>query len=223
MRIASRDRRPARLLAALCLLPLIGAGTADAVVVSAGWTQADVGLNDKGEGFALGVGDSFTWSNPVFDTSYALEYVQKKGSQPTPFFDPVDGFLQDDARVTLHVVQPSVALGVTVPGLSFVPRLYAGGAIGLKVKESWSDFPGVPDQSYGYKETDMIALVGLSVGVGPVLLDVRWSRSMVGQLLADNRALPLSAAAKAAPPADVREPSLGFKTEVLQVGMACSF
>ncbi len=52
-----------------------------ALTATAGWTRADVGLHNKGDGIFLGVSQRIAWDNPVFDASYGLEYVQKKGSQ----------------------------------------------------------------------------------------------------------------------------------------------
>lgn len=222
----------------LCFMLVFSATslTAEAVTVSAGWSRADVGLHNKGDGIYLGVGHSLPLPNPVFETVYSLEYVQKKGSHPTSFFDPIGGFTVEDAEVTLHVVQPSLFLGVRIPDLPVAPRLYVGGSLGLKVKESWSDFPGVPDRAYGYKETDVIAHVGAAVGLGPVSLDLRWSQSLVGQLLFDPQQLPLSGvnspqgessqrtAAKADDAlAGVGVPEEGHKTSVLQFGVTYGF
>ncbi len=208
----------------LGMLLLTTSLTAQAVTVGAGWTYSDVGLHDKGDGMYLGVGHSQPLPNPVFDLSYSLEYVQKKGSQPTLFSDPVGGFTVDDAEVTLHVVQPSVFFGARVPNLPVVPRLYVGGSLGLKVKESWAEFPGVPDQAYGYKETDAIAHVGAALGLGPVTVDVRWSKSLVGQLLEDPRETQLKNAAKAEDPLPgVSVPEVGHKTSVMQVGLTFGF
>ncbi len=213
-----------RVLSLFVLLLLLAPLAAAAQTASAGWTHSDVGLNDKGDGIYLGIANSVAWDNPVFDVVYGLEYVQKKGSQPTPFSDPVGGFTVTDAEVTLHVLEPAVFVGARVPGLSFVPRLYVGSSIGLKVKESWSDFPGVPDVRYGYKDTDFILHVGVSVGVGPFTVDARWSRSMVGQLLIDPNPVPLKSADKATEPmAGVKVPEEGFDTEVVRLGLAYSF
>jgi len=211
-----------------CLLILLLPVTTRAVTVAAGWARADVGLHNKGDGIYLGVSNMITWDNPVFDAGYGLEYVQKKGSQPTSFADPVGGFVVDDAAVTLHVLEPSVFLSACVPDLGFVPRVYVGGSIGLKVKESWSDFPGIPSQRYGYKETDAIVHLGASLAVGPVALDVRWSRSLVGQLLIDPNEIVAKSADKSAdkatnPLVDVRVPEPGFDTEVVRVGVSVSF
>ncbi len=216
----------------LCLAMVLLATSvfAEAATVSAGWTRSDVGLHNKGNGMYLGVGTSLPLPNPIFDTSFSLEYVQKKGSHPTPFSDPIRGFTVEDAEVTLHVVQPSVFLGARIPDLPVVPRLYVGGSLGLKVKESWSDFPGVPDRAYGYKETDVIAHVGAAVGLGPVSVDMRWSRSLVGQLLYDPQEIPLQSASppqnavKAEDPlAGVLVPREGHKTSVLQIGVTFGF
>jgi hypothetical protein len=202
------------------LLPL----NAAAVTVGAGRTRSDVGLHNKLAGVYLGVANEVALTNPILDVSYALEYVQKKGSQPTPFADPIDGFTTADAEVTLHVLEPSLFVGAKVPGLPVVPRVYVGGSIGLKVKESWSEFPGVPDQAYGYKETDVIVHFGTSFGVGPARLDLRWSKSLVGQLLNDTQERPLKAADKAEDPlAGITVPQVGYKTEVLRIGAMFTF
>jgi len=207
-----------------CLLILFAPLTAQALTGTAGWTRSDVGLHNKGDGVYLGVSNGITWDNPIFDASYGLEYVQKKGSQPTPFADPAAGFVVEDAEVTLHVLQPSLFLGARIPNLSFVPRFYVGGSIGLKVSENWSDFPGIPDQEYGFKETDAIVHLGASVGVGPVAVDVRWSRSLVGQLLIDPQEAPVKSADKASDPlAGVTVPEVGHDTEVVRVGVSFTF
>jgi len=217
-------------LLCLAMVLLTTSQTAEAVTVSAGWARSDVGLHNKGDGMYLGVGTSMPLPNPIFDARYSLEYVQKKGSHPTPFSDPIRGFTVEDAEVTLHVVQPSVFLGARIPDLPVVPRLYVGGSLGLKVKESWSDFPGVPDRAYSYKETDVIAHVGASVDLGPVTVDMRWSQSLVDQLLYDPQELPLKSesplqsAAKAEDPlAGIGVPEEGHKTSVLQVGVTFGF
>lgn len=212
--------RPALLLLAVLLLPQ----ASFAWTATAGWTHADVGLNDKGDGICLGLANAVVWPSPVFDVSYGLEYVQKKGSQPTPFASPTTGLFVDDAAVTLHVLEPGVFLGARLPVLGLVPRLYVGGSIGLKVKESWSEFPGLPDQQYGYKETDAIVHLGASLGLGPVGLDVRWSRSLVGQLLIDPNPVRSKNADKATTPlAGVRVPEVGFDPEVLRLGVTYVF
>ncbi len=211
-------------LVAMMAIAMLVPQSAAALTLGAGWTRSDVGLHDDGEGIYLSVGDQVSLHQSVFDLSYALEYVQKKGSQPTPFSDPITGFATDDAEVTLHVLEPAIFVGATAPGVPLLPRIYAGGSIGLKVSEQWGEFPGEPNQNYGYKETDIIVHLGVSAAVGPVLVDLRWSKSAVGQLLRDDQNLPLWNANKADDPlADVEAPREGFKTEVLRLGVAYSF
>jgi len=201
-------------------VPLVASG----VTLGAGWTHSDVGLHNNGDGFYLGVGNDIPLNSKIFDANYSFDYVQKKGSQPTPFFDPVGGFITEDAEVTLHVLQPSVFLGAKMADWSLVPRIYTGGSIGLKLKESWSDFPGVPDQSYGYKETDVVFHLGASLSLGAVALDVRWSKSMVGQLIKDPQEVLLDQPGKATDlMPDVKAPEAGHKTEVVQLGLVYSF
>ncbi len=218
------ESRRCALLLLVCVLGLMAPLNAAALNLGAGWTRSDVGLQNDGDGIYLSVGNEVPLHNSIFDLTYALDYVQKKGSQPTPFTDPVAGFAVEDAEVTLHVLEPGIFVGAHAPGLPVVPRIYVGGSIGLKVSESWSDFPGEPNQNYGYKETDIIVHLGLSAAVGPVTLDVRWSKSAVGQLLRDDQDLPLWSANKADDPlADVEAPIEGYKPEVLRVGAAFSF
>ncbi len=192
--------------------------------VGAGWTSSDVGLHENGEGLYLSVGNEIPLPNTFLDASFSFDYVQKKGSQPTQFYDPVRGFPVDDAEVTLHVIQPSVFLGTKLFDLPVVPRLYTGCSIGLKLAESWSDFPGVMDPAYGYKETDMVFHLGLSLSKGPVGLDLRWSKSMTGQLIIDPQLVALDTPAKASDlMPGVTVPEEGHKTEVVQLGVTFSF
>ena len=197
------------------------ASPSPAVEVTAGWTHADVGLMNEGDGLFLGVGNDIPMVSSVFDASYALEYVQKVGSQPTFFSDPVDGFTVADAEVTLHCLQPSLFLGARVPGLGFVPRVYAGTSIVLKVAETWSDFPGEASQEWAYKNTDIVGHVGVSLGVGPVKVDFRYTQGFIGQLLGDNT-LPLTAKAEV-PLEGTDVPEIGAKLTHYQFGAGFTF
>jgi len=197
---------------------------AQAWLASAGWTKSDVGLQNKGDGFYVGIGHDIPLSSNLFDASFSFDYVQKKGSQLTQFADPVAGFTTEDASVTLHVLQPSVSFGISPENLPLQPRLYVGAGIGLKVSEDWSEFPGQPDQEYGYKETDISSHIGLSLAVTRFVFDVRWTKSLVGQLLVDNQELPPFSPDKADDPlAGVDQPEEGFKTETWQVGLGVRF
>ena len=213
-----------RLLVAsfLAVVVLMGASTVPAVQIYGGWTRADVGLQNEEDGFFVGVGNEIPMASRVFDASYALEYVQKVGSQPTFFSDPVDGiFPITDAKVTLHCVQPSLFLGARVPDLGFVPRIYVGTSIVLKVSEEWSDFPGQANIEWGYKNTDIVGHVGVSLGVGPVTIDFRYTQGFIGQLLQDNTQ-PVAAKAET-PPEGTHVPEVGAKLTTIQLGAGFTF
>ena len=204
------------------LIISLGAAPAWAVQVSAGWTHADVGLQNEGDGFFAGVSNDIPWASGVFDAAYALEYVQKAGSQPTFFSDPVSGFTVTDAEVTLHCIQPSILLGARIPDLGFVPRIYAGMSIVLKVAESWSDFPGQANLEWGYKNSDIVGHLGASLGVGPVTVDFRFTQGFTGQLLYDNTPQPLAAKAED-PPEGTFIPEIGAKISLYTLGAGFTF
>ncbi|MFT5314284.1 MAG: hypothetical protein ACI9UK_000104 [Candidatus Krumholzibacteriia bacterium] len=206
-------------LLVLVLLPAL----AQAWQANAGWSQSDVGLQNKGDGFYLGVGNGIPLKSRLFDASYSLDYVQKKGSQLTQFADPVAGFSTEDAKVTLHVIQPSLSFGIAPAEIPLHPRLYIGAGLGLKLKEEWSDFPGQPDQEYGYKDTDISGHVGLSVGMSSFVLDARWTKSLSGQLLVDNQNISVTPGKADDPLVGVAQPEEGFKTETWQLGLGVKF
>lgn len=200
----------------------LAAAPVQAVQLTAGWTHADVGLQYEGDGFFLGVGNDIPWDNRIFDASYALEYVQKVGSQPTFFSDPVTGFATEDAQVTLHCLQPSVIVGARIPDLGFVPRIYTGLSFVLKVEESWSDFPGQANLEWGYKNSDFCGHLGVSVGVGPVSVDFRFTQGFTGQLIVDNTPNPDLAKAEEGPEGSyIPEPDA--KISHYQLGAGFSF
>lgn len=215
---------PNRSTTALLLIVflVLGSSAACAVQVSAGWTHSDVGLQNKGDGLFVGVGDGIPMVSRVFDARYALEYVQKVGSQPTFFSDPQSGFAVTDAKVTLHCLQPAIFMGARIPGLGFVPRIYAGLSVVLKVKESWSDFPGQADLEWGYKNTDITGCLGVSLGVGPVAVDLRFTQGFTGQLLHDNTPVPGAAKAEVGPEGTF-VPETGSKISLFQLGAGFTF
>jgi hypothetical protein len=67
-------------------------------------------------------------------------------------------------------------------------RLYAGGALGLKVSESWTLPEGdwVDPDPYGYEDIDYLALVGLGVKMGRWVLDARYCAGLTEQLILRN-------------------------------------
>ena len=206
----------------LVALLVMSASPVAAVTISAGWTRSDVGLQNKGDGLFVGVANDIPLASRILDVSYALEYVQKVGSQPTFFSDPVTGFATTEAEVTLHCVQPSLFLGARVPDLGFVPRIYVGGSLVLKVNESWSDFPGQANREWGYKNSDIVVHAGVSLGVGPVTIDFRYTQGLTGQLLRDNTPVPLAAKAEVGPEG-AHDPEIGAKISLIQLGAGFSF
>jgi hypothetical protein len=211
-----------RITGLLIVILALGASASPAVQISAGWTHADVGLQYEGDGLFVGVANDIPWASRVFDASYALEYVQKAGSQPTFFSDPETGFTVTDAEVTLHCLQPAVFLGARIPDLFFVPRIYTGLSIVLKVDEEWSDFPGQASLEWGYKNSDISGHLGVSLGVGPVAVDFRFTFGFTGQLLKDNTPEPVAAKAEE-PPEGTYVPETGAKINHYQLGAGFTF
>jgi hypothetical protein len=192
-----RHRLPLPAVAALALLATAAALPAPAAAwqASAGWAVADVGLHDDRGGLVLGLGARTPLVPAALDLAYALEYVQKRGAQPTWFADPQDGFVLDDAEVTLHVVQPVAMLELAMMPVG-LPRPRAGLSAALKLAEEWSSFPGAPSEAWGYNDVDFCAHLGLAWRLGPLDLEVRHVRGLTDQLVLD----PAVAAAKAEDP-----------------------
>lgn len=205
----------------LAVVLLMGASPVVAVQLYGGWTQSDVGLQNEGDGFFLGVGNEIPLSSAILDASYALEYVQKVGSQPTFFSDPETGFEVTDAEVTLHCLQPSIFLGARVPDIGIVPRIYVGTSIVLKVSEEWSDFPGQAHIEWGYKNTDIVGHVGVSLGAGPVTVDFRYTQGFLDQLVYDTTLV--NTAKAEIPPEGTFIPEIGAKLSTIQLGAGFTF
>lgn len=176
------------LMLSACLPP---AGV-DAAEVTVGWALTHVGLDDDGGGLVLGVGERSRVA-PGLDLRYAAEYAQKRGAQPMIFTTETNPSLRADAEVTLHVVQVVALLEMTAPAPA-LPRPYAGLSAAAKVSEQWSAFPGDPTQEWGYKDVDFLAHAGLARDLGPLRLDLRYSRGLTRQLIAQfGAAQPLKA------------------------------
>lgn len=215
------------LLAALLALPRV----AGATEVSVGWALTHVGLDDDGAGVVVGLGKR-TAITPGLSLGYAVEYAQKRGAQPTIFVTETNPSLRADAEVTLHVAQTLALLELTAlpPTL---PRPSAGLSVAIKLSEQWSAFPGDPSTAWGYKDIDFFAHAGLARQVGPLRLDLRYSRGLTRQLMPDPsaRAEPLAAdrlafpgAPKAVDPLPgVREPIVGAHLWQLQLAASIAF
>ncbi len=224
-RLARTPGLVAMFLAALLALPR----AAGAVEVSIGWALTHVGLDDDGAGLVVGLGER-TAITPGLSLDYAVEYAQKRGAQPTIFTTGTNPSLRADAEVTLHVAQTLALLELTAlpPTL---PHPYAGLSAALKLSEQWSAFPGDPSTEWGYKDIDFFAHAGLVRQMGPVRLDLRFSRGLTRQLMVDPsaRAVPKAGDAFGSLGPDkavdllpgVREPIAG--AHLWQLQLAASF
>ena len=216
-------RRSASALASAAVAAIVGgapAGAARAVEVSAGWALTDVGLHDDGGGLVVGLGSRTALAPAGLDLVYALEYVQKRGAQPTFFSDVPAGFIVTDAEVTLHVLQPVVLFELSLSPAP-LPRPYVGLSIALKLDEQWSAFPGVPSSAWGYKDVDFAAHFGLTRSLGPVRLDLRYSRGLTDQLVVDSGTARLLKAEDPLP--GVAEPRAGARLSQWQAAAVLAF
>lgn len=174
-------------LPALALV--LAASPAAAWYVTAGAGESDVGLNDNGTGYTLGVGGSWPAQRGPWDVSAEVAYEQRAGSQPLYFSDPDRGVFLDEAAVTLHMLRPAFFGGVRLLQGPVVPRLYAGFSVLVKLGESWDKPAGETNRVYGYEDIDAELNLGLAVGVGRFFLDFRYNQGLLDQLVdldADN-------------------------------------
>jgi hypothetical protein len=210
----------ARFVIVCCLLITLVPAAASAWWVSAGWVRADVGLHEDGDGLSLGFGNR-TQLTGWLDLSWSVDYVQKKGAQPSVFTNETEGIIGDDAEVTLHYIQPTAYLGAGMADWPLRPRLFLGGAAGLKWKEKWNDFPGDPAVELAYKDSDFVGIVGATLGMGPIDLDIRYTKGFGSSLIYDTTDRGQTKAEDDLPGVDV--PEIGKKIETFQVGVIYSF
>jgi len=209
---------------ALMLGLLLGAMPAAAAWEGAlGWTRTDAGLQKERDGLSLGIAGRTPLAAGPLRLVYALDYVQKRGAQPTLFYDATAAFTTADAEVTLHSLQPTVACEFDA-GAGRLPRPYVGLALGIKLSETWSDFPGTPNVAYGYRDVDGVLLVGVAQRVGPLGVDLRYGVGLADQLLIDTSGTSQLPGAKAAAPVDGAEaPEVGARVSYLQAGVRVAF
>ena len=189
-----------------------------ALQVTAGWVNADVGLQERGDGFYAGIQDSWALGTGSFDITVAGEYVQKKGSQMRFYSDPHSGLTEGEAKLNLHCLQPAAFLGYAVPMTNWKPRLYTGLSVVLNLEESWDEPQGETDGEYSYENMDLQIHLGFSLEISRFLVDARYSSGLMEQLIdgTSNAVLPNKA----------EEPDLpenGSKISSYQVGIGYSF
>lgn len=212
--------RSLRIAFVLCLLISLVPAVASAWWASAGWVRADVGLHEDGDGLQLGFGNR-TQLTGWLDLSWSVDYVQKKGTQPMVFLNETEGIITDESSVTLHYIQPTAYLGAGMVEWPLRPRLFLGGAAGLKWKEKWNDFPGEPAVELAYKDSDFVGIVGATVGMWRLDLDIRYTIGFASSLIFDTTDRAQAKAEDDLP--DVDEPEIGKQIETFQVGVIYSF
>lgn len=205
-----------------------GAAAAQTWQASGGWVRSDVGLHQDGDGLTFGVARVWPLGSPLLGVSpleltAALEYVQRAGSQPMIFSDPVTGSVLGEAEVTLHCVQPTMLVGATLPVGRLVPRVFVGGAAALKVSEEWRTPPGTADRDLGYEDLDLLALAGLAVGVGPVQVEARFCWGLTDQVTVTGAVDGGKSAAAEDPLQGVRMPQPGERYTGFQVAAGWRF
>lgn len=208
-------------IALACLFVLLTPLAAHAWTASAGWVRADVGLHENGDGFTLGIGNR-TPMGGILDLAWSVDWVQKKGVQPSVFTNPTGGIIEDDAEVTLQYFQPSAYVGASLARLPLRPRVFVGGSFALKSRESWNDFPGEPATRLAYDDSDFVGHVGLNLGMGPVDLDLRYTHGFGSSLIEDNTDRTGGLKADDELPG-VDPPEIDAKISTWQVGVVYSF
>ncbi len=225
MYFAHSAKRPAvrALIWALALVAIVPV-SATAMDLMLGWTRSDVGLDGQGEGISLSAAHYMPMgTDGSFDLGLELAYVQRAGSQPGYFSSETLGFYLDEGKVRLHVLQPGLNLGYSKTLGSWIWRIYAGGAVGLKLDESWELPEGDWQDPYGYDDLDFLGIVGLTVIVGPMLLDLRYCAGLTEQLILRNELDTFTAKADVDPLPGVMDPEDGSKLSNFQLGVGFRF
>ncbi|MFH2052447.1 MAG: hypothetical protein ABIK96_08265 [bacterium] len=174
-------RANAAVLAAALILASPPAG-ADGHFVLGGYTRADVGLADDGDGFCLGVGTVAALGDGPLEILAAAEFLQLGGSQTMLFSDPQAGNTVGPAEVTLSYLQPAGSLAIRLPAGPVIIRPYAGLAAALKVGESWSTPTGTADRDLGYEDVDLRVHLGARLNAGKGFLDARYAWGLLDQV-----------------------------------------
>jgi len=179
----TRPFRVACALAAACALGL-AAAPVSATEITAGWLRSDIGLDQSGNGLFVGVGGNWPLGAGPFDVSAGGSFLRKRGVQPLLVGSPDLGLVRSDAQVTLTCLQPEASVGWNLPAGPLGLRPYAGGAVSIKLGETWDRVAGALAREYGYDDVDVVVHAGLQVRVaGRFLVDARYSRGLLGQVV----------------------------------------
>ena len=209
------------LVACACLWTAGPSAAAEGWNAGAGVVGADLGLDQSRVGLALEVGRILPMPGSRFDFAFRGEYVQKAGKQPRVFVPDEGGAYVGDEEIVLHYLQPAVSLGCRWSELPVAPRLYAGGAMGLKVGESWTRPVEDGLEIIGFEDIDFSIHVGAMLTWRRWSLDLRWEQGLTSQLLIDEGFDPL---AKAEDPLEGVDPAEGgAKIRCWRAGLVRAF
>lgn len=158
--------------------------TAAAGEVYGGWIHADLGLDQQGHGFLLGVGGTWPVGKGPFTVAMSGELARKHAIQPLFVGSQEQGPVTADAEVALTCLQASFSLGWTLPVGSLGLRPYAGGGVAIKLSESWDRPAGEVAVDYGYEDVDAVVHLGLRLQTaGRIFVDGRWTRGLFDQVI----------------------------------------
>ncbi|HPF69040.1 MAG TPA: hypothetical protein PLQ13_00095 [Candidatus Krumholzibacteria bacterium] len=172
-----------RACVAAALVLLLGLPAAAAEVYG-GWVHADLGLDEQGDGFLLGVGGTWPIGTGPFDVAMSGELLRKHAIQPLFVGSQDQGPVTADAEVSMTCLQATISAGWTLPVGGLGLRPYAGGGVSIKMSESWDRPAGEVAVDYGYEDVDVMVHLGLRVQTaGPIFLDGRWTRGLFDQVI----------------------------------------
>lgn len=202
---------------------LLWPGAAAAWLVEAGWSHADVGLDAAGDGLCLGAGQRLPLGEGPWSLDLLAEYVQKAGSQPRLFVDPLTDASLGDEEIRLHYLQPTVLIGRDLLRRPGGPRPYAGASLALKMGETWTRPVEDGQDPYAYEDIDVVAHLGVSAGVARAVLDFRYSWGLAGQLIVQPTTGDTAAKAADYLPAGTLEPEDGARLSHFQLTATVAF
>lgn len=206
------------LTSTLLMALIFFAPSAQALTVTAGWIQADVGLDENTAGWFTGIQETRALVGDLIDITVSGEYLKKAGSLSRLYSDPHAGETTGEAKVRLHCFQPAFFLGVRLPVSAFTARLYTGSSVVLNLGESWDEPIGTTALEYGYEELDFQVHAGFFTEISNFVLDIRYSYGLKDQLIVrTGQDMNLQKAEVIETPED------GEKITSLQIGVGYSF
>lgn len=203
--------------ALVCALVLF-ASTAPALELTGGWVQADLALEEKGDGVYLGVQEVWPIGDGPFIFIAAAEYQLRRGLQTFNYTHPDRGLFQEQGEVSLHYLQTAGFLGVEVPVGTRSLRFYGGASMGIKLDESWDEPEADKGLDLGFEDQDLQLHLGMSFPFGRYLVDARYTAGLLEQVIIRDAGaiLPDKAAGD-------ELPGGGEKVNIMQIGFGVRF